>query len=124
MPRDVPEWIGRDDNEPVPLRVRLRVLIRANRLCAGCTRIIRPGDEWTCDHKVALINGGPNRETNLQPLCEWCDPQKTARDVAEKSKVARMAAAHAGIRRRVGRPMIGTKASGWRKRMDGTVERR
>lgn len=125
MARDVPEWIGKDDNEPVPPRVRLRVLLRADRLCAGCTRPIRPGDEWTCDHKKALINGGENRERNLQPLCDWCNPSKNAADVAEKSAVADKALAHAGIKRKPrGRPMPGTRASGWKQKMDGTWERR
>ena len=92
MPRALAaEWIGKNDDTPVPPRVRLRVLQRFGRRCdpnGGCGRPIRPGDKWTCDHRAALINGGRNRELNLRPLCEWCDTNKTAVDVAEKSKVS------------------------------------
>lgn len=99
MPRAIPEWIGKSGDEPVPPRVRLRVLLTFNRVCNKCYRVIRPGVEWTCDHKIALINGGANRETNLQPLCQWCNPTKNAADVAEKSRVYERAASHAGIRK-------------------------
>src|SRR5690349_13438235 len=102
MSRSVPEWIGKTDDEPVPPRVRLRVLLRHDRICAGTCggRVIRPGKPWTCDHRIALINGGENRESNLQPLCDLCNPQKTAADVAEKSRVYERGLAHAGIKRK------------------------
>jgi 5-methylcytosine-specific restriction enzyme A len=128
MARSVPEWIGRTDDTPVPPRVRLRVLERFGRCCdpdRGCGRPLRPGDRWTCDHIVALINGGENRERNLHPLCAWCEPPKTRDDVREKSRSYRTLLRQAGIRLRpTGRPLIGTIASGWRHRMDGTWERR
>jgi 5-methylcytosine-specific restriction enzyme A len=104
------------------------VLLRFGRRCdpaGGCGRSIRPGDGWSCDHRVAIINGGQNRELNLRPLCSWCDPPKTAADVAEKSRVYRVSLKHAGIKiPPKGRPLIGTIASGWRRRFDGTWERR
>jgi len=125
MPRTVPEWIGRTDDTSAPPRVRLRVLERFGRRCDACGRALRPGDRWTCDHIVALINGGENREKNLHPLCAWCEPAKTAADVAEKSRSYRVRLHHAGIRLRPkGRPIAGTIASGWRHRLDGTWERR
>lgn len=121
--RTVAEWIGATPDTAVPPRVRLRVLEKFKHACAGCTRSIATGDPWTCDHKQALINSGENRERNLQPLCAWCDPPKTAADVAEKSKVYDRTLNHAGIRKAKGRPMPGTRASGVRRRMDGTVEK-
>jgi 5-methylcytosine-specific restriction protein A len=128
MPRSVAEWIGRTDDAQPPPRVRLRVLLRSRRRCdpiGGCGRPIRPGDKWTCDHRVALVNGGKNRELNLRPLCEWCDPPKTAADVAEKASTYRAQLRHAGIRLEPkGRPLAGTIASGWKHRMDGAWERR
>jgi hypothetical protein len=36
-----------------------------------------------------VINGGANRERNLHPLCEWCEPPKTEADeVTELSQAA------------------------------------
>ena len=129
MPRSLPEWIGNTDDTHVPPRVKLRVLKLYGRRCdpahGGCGRELGPGDAWTCDHIVAIINGGENRERNLHPLCEWCHPPKTGADVAEKSRMYRAQLRHAGIKVRAkGRPLPGTVASGWRKRMDGTVQRR
>lgn len=121
--RSVAEWIGVTPDTAVPPRVRLRVLENFHHTCAGCTRPIATGDAWTCDHKQALINGGENRERNLQPLCAWCNPAKNAADVADKSKVYDRKLNHAGIHKAKGRPMPGTRASGVRRRMDGTVEK-
>lgn len=124
MSRSVAEWIGKTDDTPFPPRVRLRILERFDRRCAGCTNPIRPGERWTCDHIVALINGGENRESNGQPLCRACTPEKDAADVAVKSKTADMAKAAYGIKPRTGRPMPGSRASGWKRKMDGTTIRR
>lgn len=121
--RATEEWIGKSDDTAVPRRVRFRVFILADGQCANCTRKLRAGDEWQLDHRVALCNGGGNRETNLQILCEGCHKPKTVFDVAEKSRTYHKRAAHLGIKRK-GHPMPGSRASGWRKRMDGTVERR
>lgn len=126
MSRVLKEWIGENDDVAIPPRVRFRVLLSFGRICAGSCggRVIRPGDQWTCDHKVALINGGENREKNLQPLCAWCNPEKNKADVGEKSKTYDMGARHAGIRKRQARPMIGTRASGWKQKMTGEWVRR
>ena len=124
MSRSVKEWIGKTDDAPFPPRVRLRILERANRRCAGCGKPIRPGERWTCDHIVALINGGENRESNGQPLCRDCTPVKDAADVAEKSKTADMAKGAYGIKPRKGPPMPGARASRWKRKMDGTTIRR
>jgi hypothetical protein len=89
----------------------------------GCGRPLSPGDAWTCDHIQAVINGGPNRERNLHPLCEWCEPPKTEADVHEKSRSYRKRLRHAGIKLAPkGRPLPGTFASGWKHRMDGGWE--
>lgn len=112
MARSIPEWIGRTDDAPMPPRVRLRVLERFGTRCdraGGRGRPIRPGDKWICDHRLAIINGGENRENDLHPLCESCEPTKTAADVGEKSRDYRVRLRHAGIKiASKGRPLIGT----------------
>jgi 5-methylcytosine-specific restriction protein A len=122
MPRSVAEWIGRTPDSPVPPRVRWRVFKAAGRRCAHCLRLLRIGARFTCDHIIALINGGENRETNLQILCDWCDPAKTAADVRQKAKVYRAGSKQFRGFRESGRPLPGSRASGIRKRMDGGVE--
>ena len=124
MPRALLEWIGKTPDTPVPPRVKLSVLDRQNYRCAGCTRKITAGERWHCDHVIALINGGANRESNLQYLCSWCHEEKTANDVAIKSTVARKRKKHYGIGGKKWRPLLGTIASGWKRYMSGAWERR
>lgn len=122
--RSVQEWIGKTPDTKVPSRVRVRVFEKAGGKCQSCTRKINAGDSWDADHIVAIVNGGANKETNLQCLCGWCHEQKTKADVKQKSQVARAKNSHLGLKRRKGRPMPGTKASGIRRRMNGAVELR
>lgn len=99
MGRTVSEWCGKTDDTPVPDRVRLRVADKAGWNCALCTRnlISKP---WICDHKIAIINGGENRERNLQAICVGCDKTvKTPADVAEKSAVYESRLRHAGLKK-------------------------
>lgn len=127
MARSVKEWWGKTDDTPVPPRVRLRVLKNFDHRCDGKlpdgSRCNLPltGKRWTCDHKIALINGGENRERNLHPLGDdCCNPKKNAADVAEKSKAYSKQLANYGIRRKPkGRPLPGTRASGIRKPFNG-----
>jgi 5-methylcytosine-specific restriction endonuclease McrA len=88
MSRAVALWIGKTDDTPVPPRVRDRVFEREGGRCHRCTKIIRPGEKWTLEHRKALINGGRNAEDNLCLTCCNCLPAKNADDVAEKSAVA------------------------------------
>lgn len=123
MSRSVSEWIGRTPDSPVPPRVRLRVYERERGHCHACRRFIRAGEKWTCEHRIALINGGANAESNLCLTCCNCLPEKNATDVAEKSIVAKKRKAHLGIKR-TSRPMMGSRASGWKKPFNRPAERR
>lgn len=96
--RTVPEWIAPTPDTAIPPRVRIRIWDRANGHCTICTRKIRAGEAWQADHTVALINGGENREQNLRLVCGFCHKSKTAEDVAEKAKTARVRKRHLGIK--------------------------
>ena len=97
--RSVDEWVGANDDTPVPPRIKLRVFTRFEGTCPKCTRKLRPG-HWDCDHIIAIVNGGENRESNLQPLCnDPCHSQKTKSDVAQKSRTARIRKRAAGIKK-------------------------
>lgn len=123
MSRTVPEWIGATDGTAIPPRVKVRLFDAAGGRCASCRVQIRPGNGPQYDHRIALINGGANRESNIDVLCIACHAVKTRADVAEKAKTAKTRAGHLGVKKS-SRPMPGSKASWFRKRMDGTVERR
>lgn len=93
--RKVEEWVGQTDDTRAPPRVRARIFDRDNR-CHLCGCEIQIGQKWDLDHVVALINGGENREANLKPSHRKCHVEKTARDVAEKAKVAAIRQKHIG----------------------------
>jgi 5-methylcytosine-specific restriction endonuclease McrA len=124
MSRSVPEWIGKTADSAIPPRVRARVFERAGGICHISGRKIMPGEPWDCDHIVALINGGENRESNLAPALRDRHREKTAADAREKADVARTRKKHLGIKSRTSRPLAGSKASGWRHKMSGEWVRR
>ena len=121
MARTVPEWIGKTDDTKAPERVRTRVFLAKGGRCHRCSRKIASGDAWTLEHVVALINGGGNRESNLDVTCRWCLPAKNAEDVAEKARVYNIRSKHIGAKPPSRNPIPGSRNTPYRKRMDGTV---
>lgn len=119
MARSVHEWIGRNDDSPIPDRVLDRVFAKFEGYCPKCSRELRPG-HWQCDHVIPLILGGKHRESNLQPLCTTpCHSEKSKLDVKLKAKVARVRKRHLGIRKPSRFP--GSRDSRWKKKIDGSV---
>lgn len=122
--RTTEEWVGSSPDSDIPPRVKVRIFERAAGRCQCCTRKIISPRDWQADHIVALINGGQNREANLQCLCSWCHLAKTRDDVAEKAYTARLKTKHIVGKPKVSRPIPGSRASGIKRKFDGTVERR
>lgn len=57
--------------------------------CARCRRLTDYPDGFHLDHKVAIINGGPDTDENLQVLCigtNGCHAKKTAEDLGQTFK--------------------------------------
>lgn len=123
MSRSVEEWIGKTDDDPVPPRVRVRVFLKFDGICQECGLKIHH-KRWICDHRIALINGGENRESNLGPIHEACDKKKTSSDVNLKSEIYRKTARHVGVKLKKSKPFPGSRASGIRKGFDGIVRKR
>lgn len=100
MPRERhQEWIGKNDRVMPPESVQLRILRRHDGYCAGsCQRKLMLGEKWDLDHKIALEDGGENRESNLQPLCKACHQPKTAAENSQRAKVRAKTAAAYGIK--------------------------
>lgn len=115
--RSVPEWIGKTPDTAVPLRVRLRVFHKYGGVCYLSGRKIGPADKWDLEDIQALCNGGENRESNKAPALRDRHKEKTAKDVAEKSKVSRIRAKHLGIKPK-------KPKSRFKRKMDGTVVER
>lgn len=119
--RSVPEWIGKTPDTPVPARVQLRVFDRYGGICQITGRKIMPGDVWECDHRLALCNGGLNRESNLQPAIPEAHKDKTREDVKLKAKDDRKRMKHLGIKRPSRQIMDGSRDSKLRKPLHGNA---
>lgn len=115
MSRPVKEWIGRTDSTRAPARVRARIVMAQDGICAcGCgVKLGAAGEGIDFDHTQALILGGENRESNLRALRRPCHGAKTKQDVKQKSVEARKRSKHLGLHK----PK--QKIRGWR-RFDGT----
>lgn len=97
--RSTPEWFGNRPETPPPPRVKVRIVDRQGGRCAKCHRKLGMcGEAIEFDHQLALVNGGENREGNLQALCALCHVGKTREDVATKKKNASVRKKHLGLK--------------------------
>lgn len=107
-----------------PKSVKTAAFERAMGRCECCTAYLYVG-KFHYDHiQPDGLLGEPTLE-NCRVLCIACHGVKTAReDIPRMAKADRQKARHEGTRKPSRRPMDGSRGSRWRKRMDGTVERR
>jgi 5-methylcytosine-specific restriction endonuclease McrA len=117
--RSTPEWIGKTPDTPPPPRVKLRIFEAHGGKCYVTGRKLSAG-EFDFDHIIALCNGGENRESNLAPIWKPAHKEKTAQDVAQKSKDRRVRQKHLGISKPKS-TLAGSKGSKWKRKIDGTV---
>jgi 5-methylcytosine-specific restriction protein A len=103
MVRTVKPWSGRTDDTKAPPRVRQRIFDAAGGVCHICKLPIKTGETWQADHVKALINGGGNTEGNLAPAHGHCHVGKTALDLKEKAKIAKVRGKHIGAIRPAGK---------------------
>jgi 5-methylcytosine-specific restriction endonuclease McrA len=76
------------------------------------------------DHVDADYFSKDNSLENCAAICRTCHKAKTRQDVKKIAKSKRIQDRELGIKRKSSRPMPGSKASGFRIRMNRTVERR
>ena len=127
MSRAVPEWIGKTDDSALPTSVYLRLWRKQDGRCGKCTRKMR-AHNIEREHLVPLSMGGENRESNVELWCAVpCSSEKTASEAAPRAKADRATAKRWGFKspsKKKRPPMPGSRASKWKKKLDGTVVRR
>lgn len=106
-----------------PRKVKAQAILRANGCCEECGAKLKVG-EADVDHVLPDALGGEPVLSNARVLCKVCHRGKTTDDIGRIRKADRARDKHTGALRTAYRPIPGSKASGLRKRMDGTVERR
>ena len=82
-----------------------------------------PG-RFTYDHIDPDWYSKDNELENCQVICRECDRKKTAKDQGDIAKSKRIIDRGMGIRRRKGRGFQTNRDGKFRKRMNGTIERR
>lgn len=60
-------------------QLRWKILKRDNYRCYLCQGRIAYQTAWDLDHKLALVNGGDNRESNLGATHAGCNRRKGAK---------------------------------------------
>ncbi len=102
--------------------VKLGAWQRAQGNCERCTVKIIGGAEYHHD-KEDTFGGEPVLE-NCVVLCKPCHRGITGERAKVVAKSNRVRNKFLGIKTKKSRPIPGSKASGLKRRMDGTVERR
>jgi 5-methylcytosine-specific restriction protein A len=108
-------------------KTKLLAFRRAGGCCEKCgNKIVGSRGPVQYDHIIPAAIGGSNELDNCQVLCKRpCHDLKTHKtDVPEIARSARLEKKAAGIKKRKGKPMPGTTASGWKHKMDRSWERR
>lgn len=104
-------------------KTKAQAFERANGCCESCSAKLKVG-EVEYDHVLPCALGGDNTLENCACLCKICHNAKTGKDVGMIRKADRQRDYLSGAKKSLGKPIPGSKRSGWKKRLDGTVERR
>lgn len=116
-----------EKRKPLTDQERARLFLERGGRCHRCTRKIMRGEKWFDEHVHSLGTAGTNAWNNRALTCVNCFPEKNAED-AKKVAKGRSIAVNMIIprsqRRSKGAPMPGSRKSLWKKKMDGTTERR
>lgn len=107
-----------------PSKVKAAAFLRAAGKCERCGFRLTVG-KVRYDHAIADgLTGEPTIE-NCAVLCVGCHAEKTAlQDVPAIARAKRREARHIGAKPKSRNPIPGSRNTKWRRRMDGTTERR
>ena len=105
----------------ITAKERLAIFEAASGVCHICGGKITVGEAWEIEHVIPLAMGGDDRGPNLQPAHSKCHRAKTSGDVTAIARAKRLHERHTGARPRKG-TMPGSRASKFKRRMDGTIE--
>ena len=106
-------------------KTKVQAFDRCAGSCESCGVKLSAATGVEYDHIIRCELRPDNGLDNCSVLCRNCHADKTnGFDIPQAAKGKRIRAKHRNAVEARGRPIPGSKRSGWRKRMDGTVERR
>mgnify|MGYP003386814677 CR=1 FL=1 len=110
--------------KPLTAKQKLKMFIEHEGKCCICGLKIDGVKQAWDEHVDPLWRDGTNEMQNRRPAHIACARGKTADEATERNKGQRIAEKHFGAKERKGRPMPGTKASGWKRKINGETVKR
>jgi len=105
-------------------KVRVAAFQRCDGRCEKCGARLMPG-KFAYDHILPDWLGGEPTLENAQVLCDPCHSEKThGQDRPRINKTQRQHARHIEAKAPSRNPLPGSKASGWKRKMNGEWVRR
>ncbi|WP_342167325.1 HNH endonuclease signature motif containing protein [Methylobacterium sp. SD21] len=124
MPFVVREDVGTTRRRSLSRHGRLKAWERTGGICVICDQPIDGVREpWIVEHIRALELGGSDEIENMGPAHDACGREKTRDDHARCARAKRQKIRHLGAAV-VAKPLIGSRMSGLKRKIDGTVVRR
>jgi hypothetical protein len=119
------EYIAPTKRRSMSKQRRTRIFLSRNGVCCLCGFQIRAhAEDWFIEHPEAINLGGSDDDADLHPAHVRCKPAKDAADAALIAERNSVIDKHCADAPRKSRPMPGSKASGWKKPMNGPAVRR
>lgn len=109
--------------KPLTSKQRMEMFIRHGGICCICSHPIDGVRQMWDEHINPLWLSGDNKAENRAPAHAKCAREKTASEAPQRAHARAVAERHFGARRPKS-VMPGSRLSKWKRRMDGTVERR
>jgi 5-methylcytosine-specific restriction protein A len=106
----------------ISTRDRARLFQLHKGVCHICEgKIDGTREAWEVEHETPLSMGGEDDDENRLLAHVKCHKAKTRKDMGNLAKAKRNEARYTGARATPKAVIPGSKASMWKKRMDGTV---
>jgi hypothetical protein len=112
-----------EPRKPLTPKQRMELFVRHSGICCLCHNKIDGVREMWDEHINPLWLDGDNSAENRAPAHARCAKEKTAREAKQRHKGRRIAEKHAGAHKSK-RPMPGSRASKWKRKMNGEVVER
>ena len=107
----------------ISARLRRQIFDASSGMCCLCGGAI-VHKAFIIEHIRALAFGGADDASNMAPAHVACAQAKTSAEATRRSKSDRQRNSYIGARQAKLRPMPGSRASIWKRKMDGTIVRR
>lgn len=101
---------------------RAEVFLAADGTCHICSEKISDAEKWEVEHVIPIQLGGEDDIPNTQPAHVSCHKAKTKTDITQIAKAKRVEKKHNGTFRPPRNIVPGSRASRFKKKLNGKVE--